>query len=96
MNIRWRVFPTSTPPLPLASAIAKVFEGQLPAIGTPANQLTSNEVLAFVRPGLKDLGFQVEEPGKGGRISVPVLFGENGKATKSYLVHAWQIDHEAS
>ena len=92
MSVRWRLFPESLPPPPFAYDVASVFESVAGSIGTPANQLKSNAVLASVRPGLEARGFQVEKGGRGGNIQVPVLFGENGSPAKTFAVDAWHVD----
>jgi len=55
-----------------------------------ATGLTSDAVLAELRPGLLSLGFAVET-GKAaiGKIRRPVLFGENGRPEVAYEVDAF-------
>ena len=49
----------------------------------------SDAVLAELVPGLKKTGFEVEAGKKASqKISVPVLFGLNGRVTKSFDVDA--------
>lgn len=73
----------------------RVFENAQPTIGTPQNQKKSNQVLAAVAEELRELGFIVEtQPAIGSekrkkKVKVPVLFGENGKASKTFEVDAW-------
>lgn len=93
MPTRWQVYPRSQRPSDLVRAIAGVFEGQEAVIGTPPNKPQSNTVLAAVRPGLQSLGFQVEE--SGARISVPLLFGVNGRVEKTFDVDAWHQTERA-
>ena len=51
--------------------------------------LTSDKVLAVLRPGLEGLGYRVETgKSKGDRITLPVLFGEQGRARVRYDVDA--------
>ena len=54
-----------------------------------ATGLSSDAVLRELSPGLRALGYAVEE-GKArmGKLSRPVLFGENGQARVSYEVDA--------
>lgn len=89
LALKWQVYPRSQKPTALATSIAGVFSAAYPQIGTPANALKSNQVLSHVRAGLEGLGFLVERPGAGGKIEVPVLFGVNGKPSKTYQVDAW-------
>lgn len=59
-----------------------------------ADRLTSDVVLAYVRPGLESLGFTVESGKKSSeKIHRPVLFGENGIPTVKYEVDAFHA-HE--
>ena len=52
--------------------------------------LSSDDVLAHLRPGLEALGFAVERSKRAAdRIVRPVLFGENGKAEVSYEIDAF-------
>jgi hypothetical protein len=77
----------------------RVFEDAQPTIGTPQNQKKSNQVLAAVADGLRLLGYTVEsQPAIGSeerkrKVKVPVLFGENGKASKTFEVDAWHDEY---
>ena len=52
--------------------------------------LPSNDVLAHLRSGLEQLGFEVEvDKSSAGKIKVPVLFGRNGKPEKSFEADAF-------
>lgn len=55
--------------------------------------LSSNEVLEIVKPGLQELGYNVED-GKTAtqKISVPVLFGLDNKIDKSFNADAVSSD----
>ena len=88
--IRWQVFPRNRAASALMRSVISAFEAELDTIGTPANGLKSNEVLAVVRNRLEELEFVVEGSAK---ISRPVLFGENDRPTKTYNVDGY---HEAS
>ena len=89
-SIRWQVFPRNQPTNDLLRGVIGAFEAELDNIGTPHNGLKSNEVLAAMRPRLEELGFEVEGSGK---VSRPVLFGENDRPTKTYNVDGY---HELS
>jgi hypothetical protein len=60
-----------------------------PTIGTAKVEgLTSDRVLAHLRPGLESLGFRVEGgKTKQQKIHLPVLFGDEGKERV-----AWEVD----
>ena len=83
--IQWLFFPKSDPATPLALAVVKAFEVVSAEIDSAANELSSNEVLAIVAPHLAEAGFKVELGKKADqKISVPVLFGLNGRLEKSF------------
>ncbi len=91
--INWAYYPTASRPPDLVRTIVSVFEGATPDIESRKHELDSNAVLRKVGPGLTALGFQVEAGKKRGqRLSVPVLFGRNGKVEKAFDTDAW---HEA-
>ena len=58
------------------------------AIDSNARHLKSNEVLAFLRPGLIEQRFEVEAGTD--RYRLPVLFGDDGKVSKSFNVDAFR------
>jgi hypothetical protein len=98
MPVRWQTYPRWQPPSQAVLDIVGVFEVAEPVIGTPVNQKESNEVLAAVAPGLVAIGFQVESQAPNGqkkKVKVPVLFGENGSASKTFAVDAWRDDDGA-
>jgi hypothetical protein len=96
MGVRWQVFPRWLPPSEGVLSLVQVFEQAQGEIGTPANQKKSNQALAAVADGLRTLGFEVEDqPPQGSeerkrKVKVPVLFGENGRAIKTFEVDAWR------
>ena len=56
-------------------------------------QISSNEMLHFLRPHLERLGYQVESGKKAKeKIAVPVLFGENNGVDKSFFADALSAD----
>ena len=100
--IDWAYFPRSSPITPLGHKIVAVFEhvaGDIDSglndhlIGRDFKEATSDIILARVRPGLEQIGFKVEAGKKAAhKISVPVLFGRKGSATRSFEADAF---HEA-
>ena len=90
--IRFSTFPrTQTPPAFLEELIA-TFEGHADEIGTisRAKGLTSDAVLAVLRPGLVELGFDVEAGKRTeDKIRRPVFFGENANPELQYEIDAW-------
>jgi hypothetical protein len=83
--INWQFFPKSKViPDHLLNVIG-VFEKNKSSISSDTNNLSSNDVLENVRFGLEELNFQVEKSKKSvDKITVPVLFGQNGKLEKSF------------
>ena len=96
--IRFSTFPrTHTPPIFLEDVVSR-FDDHFGAIGTVHLEkgLTSNEVLAILRPDLVDLGFQVEAGKREGeKVRRPVFFGENAKPELQYEVDAWHPEWRA-
>lgn len=64
-----------------------------PQIADEAVRLTSDTVLAHLRPGMESLGYLVES-GKvqAQKIQRPVLFGENGRPEVMYEIDAFHDD----
>lgn len=93
--IRWHTFPKSAHTIPAVIDAVYVFEKHLVAIdSTTHDAFTSNEVLAVIRPDLETLGFQVEtDKTSAGKIKIPVLFGMNGKAEKTFDADAFHHEH---
>ena len=97
-HIRFTTFPrTESPPAATADIIG-VFSKHEPLIGTLTLEkgLTSDAVLAELRPDLLQLGFIVE----GGKLAAqkirrPVFFGENGMPDWQYQIdaypHQWRV-----
>ncbi len=94
-NIRFSTFPRTAPPPDFVAAVVNVFEQQAHEISTVElpKGLTSDQVLAVLRPGLMQLGFDVE----GGKqrdqkIKRPVFFGDEGNPELQYEVDAYHTD----
>lgn len=98
VTIRFSTFPrTQAPPHFVPSLIAQ-FQANEPTIGTLHLQkgLTSNEVLAVLRPHLVAEGFDVEAGSKfEDKIMRPVFFGENSQPALQYQIDAWHPDWKA-
>ena len=91
MNTNWQLFPRSLSAPAHLLQVVDAFEAVASAIGTPTNQLWSNDVLATVSPHLTALGFEVEDPGPPKTtIDMPVLFGPGGRPEKTFQVDAFQ------
>jgi hypothetical protein len=94
-TIRFYSYPRTEPPPDFADELTRVFKKHESGISTEdkSDGLKSNEVLRVLRPGLRELGFDVET-GKsvGDKIERPVLFGANGEPDLQYYVDAYQPD----
>lgn len=86
----WFYYPPRDPPPPWVHEFVEVVELARSEIESKAtNDLTSDRVLAYLRPGLVALGYEVEAgKKKADRIRRPVLFGDQGAPRVSYDVDA--------
>jgi len=70
--------------------VVRVFEAASDKIDSNSYTLNSNEVLSVISDGLVKAGFDVERGKKASqKISVPVLFGLNGRLEKSFEADAF-------
>ena len=70
--------------------LSKFFSDVLPRIGSESNVLPSDGVLAEVRPGLLNLGFEVESgKHRAEKIVRPVLFGPGGTPERTFEADAF-------
>ncbi|MEA2407519.1 MAG: hypothetical protein QOE69_1638 [Thermoleophilaceae bacterium] len=85
---RWAYYPTRDKPPAWATALVGVVTAAQQQIeSSNVRGLTSDKVLALLRPGLEGIGYRVET-GKttADRITLPVLFGEQGLPRVRYDV----------
>lgn len=88
--IEWYFFPQNLRTPEVLAGIAHAFIKIQNEIDSEVNQLSSNEVLSLLTPLLEELEFKVEKSKKkSDKISVPVLFGKNGKPEKTFDVDAY-------
>ncbi len=91
----WKYYPlNSTPPEWVTELVDVVDRAELKISTVDAHTgLSSDQVLAELRPGLESLGFEVES-GKSARRKVrrTVLYGENGRPSVNYDIDAFH-DH---
>jgi hypothetical protein len=91
-EIRFSSFPRTMPPPDFAVELVDAFIDVEDSIGTMRLEkgLTSDGVLAELRPKLLDLGFEVEQSKLAdGKVRRPVFFGENGAPDLQYEVDAF-------
>jgi hypothetical protein len=91
-TVRFTSYPRTDPPPQFVSQVVSVFQSCEESICTSSlpKGLTSDEVLAIVRPGLLDAGFEIEA-GKHAaeKIDRPVFYGENGVPELRYHIDAY-------
>jgi uridine kinase len=97
--IEWAYFPRNQHVTPLGNKIVQAFEtvaakidsmGNNDKIGKDYKDSASNVVLSHLKKSLTALGFKVELGKKSNqKISVPVLFGRNGKAERTFDADAY-------
>lgn len=91
----WSYFPQSVRPPTWVDDVVTLFATHQEQIDSgKVDGLTSDRVLAILRPGLLALGFVVEAgKTKADRIRRPVLFGERGSERVAYEVDAVNDEH---
>jgi hypothetical protein len=102
--IRWTSFPKNKTVTPTALNVIKAFEAHAKTISSLSNNHLigsgntdshSNSVLEKISNNLIECGFKVEIGKKKiDKISVPVLFGEQGKPIKSFDADAYNPEQK--
>jgi hypothetical protein len=91
----WMYFPKSDEAPSFVRALVQVLEASEDELHAKSKELSSNGVLAILCPGLQQLGFRVETGKKASeKIRVPVLFGRNGMAGKTFEADAWHVEEK--
>jgi hypothetical protein len=90
----WRYWPArDTPPPWVNNFIAVVAPLRTRLDTSNGNASTSDSVLAAIAPGLTALGYRVESSkAKADKITLPVLFGDEGVPRVQYEVDAFHKD----
>jgi hypothetical protein len=92
-SIFWQFFPVSDPPPRHLVELVQQFELKREDISSESHDLPSDKVVEVLRPGLLGVGYSVEmSKAAADKISVPVLFGRNGRVTKAFDADAYQAD----
>lgn len=90
--INWAYFPRSDKATIIAKNVVAAFHACEKEISSETKTLPSNEVLSLVAPHLEALGFVVETGKKRSeKISIPVLYGNNGSIDKSFDADAYNL-----
>lgn len=91
--LQYQFFPRSLSVSDEMQSIINCFYRVYKYINSDKHEITSNEVLSFVRPYLEENKFKVEKgKGKDAKIEVPVLFGLNNNIDKCFNADALSND----
>lgn len=94
-DIRYSSFPRTIAPPAFTAELISAFTAVEQTISTTRLEkgLTSDGVLAELRPQLEDLGFEVERSKlTEGKVRRPVFFGENGAPDLQYEIDAFHSE----
>jgi hypothetical protein len=91
---RWRYYPTSNVAPTWVEELTQVFTDARPQVDSASVQGEGSDgILARLRPGLSQLGYQVEASKRlADKIERPVLFGDEGRPRVHYQIDAWLPD----
>ncbi len=91
--INWQYYPKSDIASTELRELINVFVDCQATIDSEQFNLSSNEVLAVLTPGLQMLGFEVETGKKAiEKVRVPVLFGRNGDPELTFEADAAKLE----
>ena len=94
-ELTYQHFPKSAGITKEIQCVIKCFEETYDQIKSPENKLKSDDVLKILRPHLESIGFTVEAgKKKEDKIPVPVLFGLNNEADRSFEVDGISNDRK--
>lgn len=93
--INWMFYPKNLKVDDVSLKIIDTFKSFASIIDSEMCNYNSDEVLKVIEPGLTALGFQVEKSKHSqDKISVPVLFGLNGRIEKFFDVDAYDAENK--
>jgi len=86
----WKYYPNRDQPPKWVHDFVNIVRARREQVDSSAvSELTSDRVLACLRPGLEELGYRVETgKKKSERVGLPVLFGDQGRELVRYEVDA--------
>lgn len=91
--IRYQFFPRSSGLTDEMKQVINCFILVEDSISSDKNKLTSNNVLALLKPHLENINYTVEAgKSKGEKIDVPVLFGKNNRIDQYFFADALSQD----
>ena len=83
--INWMYYPKNKQLDDTSRQVVEAFRAIAAAVDSTSHTYKSDEVLSIVRPELESAGFEVEKSKHSDDlVSVPVLYGQNGKIEKSF------------
>jgi hypothetical protein len=89
---KWVYYPSENTPPEWVSDMTLRIADVRDVLATTA-PLTSDAALGIMRPGLEEMGFEVED-GRSRRLRRPVLFGEQGVPRVTYEVDAYHPESQ--
>jgi hypothetical protein len=93
----WRYFPSYAAPPAWVEPLVAIFgacRAEIDSAVTHEKRMESNDVLAVIAGGLRDLGFQVEAgKAKVGKLPRPVFFGDERSYLRTYEIDAFEPAH---
>ena len=93
--IEWQLYPKNIPCNKNLRSIIGIFEQKINSIDSSNHQLASNDVLLVISSDLESLGYKVEKSKlKDDKITVPVLYGRNGRLEKWFDADAYNYDEK--
>jgi 2-C-methyl-D-erythritol 4-phosphate cytidylyltransferase len=93
--IQFQFFPRSHPTTSKLLEVTEVFKHYISDINSQVHQLSSNDVLLIISNDLEKIGFKVEKSKSAeDKIPVPVLYGHNNQASKSFLADAIHLEQK--
>ena len=91
--INWQYYPKSDAASTELEAVVDIFVDYQASIDSQKFDLSSNDVLAVLTPGLLALGFEVETGKKQiEKVRVPVLFGRHGDPELTFEADAAKLE----
>lgn len=91
----WKFYPSRKPAPGWVPSVLEAFSTAAESVSSLTHMgVSSDAVLAAIRPSLEAIGFEVEATkAKTDKITRPVLFGENGAVLVQYDVDAYHPEH---
>lgn len=91
--INWMYYPKNKRPDEITEQIIQAFHAVERDVDSTSHTYKSDEVLQIVRPQLEAIGFAVEKSKHAeDLVSVPVLYGQNGKIEKSFDADGYRAE----